>query len=421
MKRFRRIGLVVLVLLAGVALATTKTAFMRVARGAWNGARDAWRGDQFGKPLEKDANCLLIDKIVFKTPSQARHVSQGVQFLLVLAPQHPGRIEDYEFRLYREISRDGKRIEPWTVIQNWRAWPLEPTYVPESGVVVSYQVDVRPRAQPDDIRMHWVGQVAFHDCPMGSPANLLRNLLGDDFHRAGRQDALDHLAARLWLAVHMLHWEYEKVPLNAQASALARLPLVAEAKAQGEVCFAVRFFGGTVSTVDLSARSIRQADSPLTLEIDLRSYPRYRDAFDRLKSLSTKGRLMGTTMLAVYEGYHYGTPAFGEMRSIHDSVSHCGTQAELLKDLLDRVGVRGVETTKISLDDSIHWVIQLRPLGNEPLILDPTSGYIYRCRLEPTGCKALAEPIVLPQNRDLDCLRLDRLCQPGCRIETMTR
>lgn len=329
--------------------------------------------------------------------SQALPVGTPIDFVVQLADVP---LEWLEFRVWDLLPVN-------TIVTDWRSWPLPP-YLCDGPRHTALQVDVRLAAAPQIMERYWLGDVITHERTSESPANLVRNLASDDFDVFDNVAAQSILAGELWLATRMLVWEFDGVPVSEQLDRLraaCEVRLVDESPDGGCVVAGP----GRTYDVDLTARTLAQRESPVRVTVDLAHYPRYAEALRSLESVAPAARPVGLLVLAIYEGFRYGTPAGHVLGSVADVRSHCGTQAQLLQDLLSAWGVES-EVVAITVPAAVgppafHAVVQVRPDG-DPLLLDASAGYVYRCGADALMELAAPEPILLPQCRDLSELDL---------------
>ncbi len=349
----------------------------------------------------------LVERIFHVPAAVALPTGVPIEFFVWPRWHEP---EDLEFRLWDLLPEE-------KIVHDWAPWPLPP-FVCSEPRTTALQVDVRLKRQPQVIDRRWLNTFTFFDRQEPSAANLLRNLISDDFEVFAFSEGLGILARELWLATHMLQWQHEGAGPAEARQRLEALPGVEGVEAPPIGPLRVRMAGGRVYEVDLEAFTLSQAGSPVLLRLTLERYPRCRQALDAMRHLPSEARTVGLLTLAVYEGYHYGTPAQLALMHVADAISHCVTQMDLLRRILETCGLPAryafLATYDAQHNAAPHAFVQTRLDDGTPLLLDPTNGYMYLYDIADLGRRPVPEPVVLPQCRDLRQFDLRNLAaRPG--------
>lgn len=364
-----------------------------------------WLGEiEVHGPLVRDVGRL--------PPAHCLPIGTSIEFMVQVADVP---LDWLEFRTWDLVPTN-------TVVTDWQRWPLPP-YVCEVARRTALQVDVRMIDAPQIVERFWLGDVISYEQERGAGANLLRNLASDDFEIFDSAAALTILAGELWLATHMLIWEFDGVPIDEQLAFLRQACQVRHVQADsGGLC--VTLAPGRSYDLGLSTRTLAQTGSPVALTIDLARFSRYAQALRRLDGLPRSARPIALLTQAIYEGFRYGTPPGHFLGSVADVCSHCGTQSQLLQDVLDAWDIESdvvALTVPVSSGPPLfHALVQVR-LEDQPLLLDPSAGYLYACGADALAEFAVPDPIVLPQCRDLSQLDLRLLTSFDMEIAVAPR
>ena len=351
----------------------------------------------------------LVENIFYTPAATALPAGVPIEFLLYRADQ---ALEDLEFRLWDLLPEE-------RVVRDWGPWPLPP-FVCAEPRTTALQVDVRLKRLPQVIDRHWLSTFSFFGRQEPSAANLLRNLISDDFDVFGFPEAVAILARELWLATHMLQWRHEGVPPADARRRLEGLAGVESVETSPGGPLRVRMTGDRAYDIDLEACTLSQAGSPVLLRLTPDRYPHYRQALETMSGLARDVRIIGLLTLAVYEGYHYGTPPRFALADLPEAVSHCGSQIDLLRRILAACGLPAQLVFLTAYDEqqntAAHGLVQTRLNDATPLLLDPTNGFLYLYDITDLGRRPIPEAIVLPQCRDLHQFDLRTLSARPIRV-----
>lgn len=373
----------------------------------------------------------LVDGFTTLPPASA--LAAGTPFRFLVTPLEAAPLDSLEFRVL-EVSDRGETVR---TLRDWGPWPVPPLAATARGYVILW-MEVRERADPDALDRHPLGEFYISAGGAGGAdgtsgagrANLLRNLIADDFGSLDDEAAVAKLASELWLAVHILEQESDGAAPDTLAPAIRSLLPRAEVRtpADGgpiEVTMPAGATGTTGATgatyrIDPASRAFEEVGSPVSLRLDIEHYPRYREVFRVTRDLPPGRRMVAALTFAVYEGYHFGDPGHGRLRHPAQIVSHCGSQSLLLHRLLARCGV-AAEFVAFDAPTSSHLVLQVTRGEGGPLILDASSGLLYPIDARELRDRAPPAPLRLPPVRELDYVDLRRLRVPGTRVTIYTK
>ncbi|MBN1866092.1 hypothetical protein JW916_02250 [Candidatus Sumerlaeota bacterium] len=354
----------------------------------------------------------LVKRIVVVPAAASLPVGMSLSFWVEPLLSVP--IESLEFRLRTAVSRPGEE-RSWNVKVPWQDWPLPPFDVPdEAGRSVAIEIDAREKERPGRILTHWMGEKYPHRYER-SQANLLRALLSDEFGEMFGDKALLRLADKLNLSVSLLQWEFLGKTANEQRAALERATHVKSVDPGGASAPETRIVleSGVALRFDPAGRMLRQEGSPVSIHLDLASFPCYREAFSRCRDLDEEETHLAALAFAVYEGYEFGIPPDYLLGSIHDSMAHCGAFAFQLHEILSllgrRVGFAGFDR----VGGGAHLFVEAFMADGRSILLDPSAGYVYPFGSKKLGKRGLPQPIVLPQVRDLGFLNVSAIEDPS--------
>ena len=330
-------------------------------------------------------------------------------------------LDELEFRLLES----SKAAHKWTILQDWRDWPLEPV-VAASGRT-ALQVDVRRKNDPTVVDQRWLGQLYVEKGQEQRAKNcLMRNLLADDFDQLDESAARAALAREAWLAIHLLLWEHQSFSVAEKLQALRTLPGVAsadlestgpETAAPGKPppgTIRVMYHNGDGYRYDPARLTFREDDSPVSLDLSLAAYPEFAKVFRLAARLSPRARAVVGLTYFVCTGYLYGTPPFNP--SVRAGVAHCASGSTVLLDCLQQNGV-DAELAIIGREDgSTHVLVQAIPTTGEPLLLDSTIGLVYRANFRTLTLSSIPAPLVLPPVRVFPGLDLPTLLDGSCEV-----
>jgi|GEM_PF-3550851 len=352
----------------------------------------------------------LVQRLSYLPAATALPADIPVTFVAEPRPEFP--LDELEFRLW-SLKPTNK------IVNDWQPWPLPP-YKALTPKTTGLQIDVRMKKFPSIMHRTWLNSFYFSTRQNPPNVNLIRSLIADDFQVCTMTEETETLARELWLVTHLMVWEHLVLSPKQQALLLRIMPLVKNiTPIQGDKV-ALELIGGGCYEVDLGRRSIRQEKSPVTLDISLTTCEDYRAIFRAMAGQSKLAMAIAAVTHAVYTGYHYGTPPFRYLQHVADVVSHCGTQSNLLKQILK---LNHVECEVICLhvpDEQggfgVHALVQVNHPTQVPLLLDPSNGYLYEFDAQWLGTKDIPDPIILPQCRQLNFLDLRLLYRPGTRV-----
>lgn len=267
----------------------------------------------------------------------------------------------------------------------------------------SLQIDVRKKTEPWVVQKYYLGQFYVHDRDREKNSDyLIRRLLS--FYSSPVQndsDVLKSVSLDLDIALNMLRWEKEKIPLDKQNEKLRNLKSIGEIIEENKNIFIVKV-NGYVRYIDLNNRTYSDGISNLTISIS--NNPNINKIITESIADSDKIVLAKLVTYLIYVHYDYSqVPNEFERprKRLYSTLAHCQHLAEDITSILKNLGF-SVKTVGILSNDSTHAV-------NEVLIddivytLDPSSGVVFS-----KSIKQLKEnyelPYVLPQVRNLDLL-----------------
>ena len=361
----------------------------------------------------------LVERLGFSPPLVS--IPEGTRIEFVVQPLPAIPLSQLEFRLW-----DFPRGAPdWRVRQDWRPWPLDPLE-PGDGRI-AWQIDVRRRSDPTAVDQRWLGEVYVAPGQEQRGKNcLIRNLLADDFDRLEQSDAQAALAREVWLAVHLLLWESQRLAPDEVLRAVRTLPGVEAAaletgglsassdapeqsgdrSSRPPETIVVHYQDGSRYRFDTGRKTLREAGSPVVLDLSLAAYPQYAEVFKIADGLAPAAKAALAATYAVYAGYRYGTPPFNP--TVRSGLAHCGASAALLMQILQANRIEA-ETVVVALPNgSVHALVHASPDG-APLALDPTIGHVYPGDIGQMGGVRTPAPLALPRVRDLPWLDLRTL------------
>ena len=331
-------------------------------------------------------------------------VETPVEFAVRLRPNIS--LERLEFRVWELLPTN-------RVVTDWQHWPV-PAFHAAAARRTALQVDVRLSAAPSIIDSRWLNDFVFDDRYRAIQPNLLRDLAARGFEILDREQELRVTADALWIATHVLLWEYEGIEPREQVKLLGRLQAVADFAPAGGAIGLVTARSGRRYELDLIQRRMREAGSPVIWCIGLEDRPAYRQVFDLMGKSGDDEKILAAITYAVYCGYHYGTQASVQyMDDLEDTVAHCGDRAFLLREILSREEVDS-EFVEISCSEAGHIIVQARVNGGGPLLLDASTARIFRFDAHRLGKDPLPAPLILPETYHIDYLGLLEWYDPSC-------
>ena len=341
----------------------------------------------------------LLRKILSSPPVAALPEGTPIRFFL-----QPGGFppETLEFRLWSLLPTN-------QVVADWQPWPLPdfPLHPTDQSSQVAVQVDVRMKEYPAVMQMIWLNTFYLSPKEPTPVSSLLRSLLADDFRIADPEMATQVQAEELSLVLNLLYWEHWKLSVNEQMQKLKTLRCVKSVEGKTPDSLRVVLACGRAYTLDLKERQWHQEGSPLTLRFALDVFRSYENVYGRFEKDQEEIALIAGMTYAVYAGYHYGTAPNNILENPTDSIAHCGTLVRQLHDLLDDAGTTS-SFVAISVQGTDHRVLETTAKGAHYL-LDPSAGFIYRFSADQLGRAPIPVPIVLPQERNLDFLNLEKV------------
>jgi hypothetical protein len=342
----------------------------------------------------------LVRKIIYSPAAVCLPEGTPLHFFLEADGGFPP--ERLEFLLWSLLPTN-------KVVVNWQAWPLPDFILRQTGESnqVAVQVDIRLKAYPQVVHKIWLNTFYLSPKEPKPIPNLLRSLLADDFAIKDPKSAAQVQGEELSLVLNLLYWEHSKLPADEQMQKIKTLRCVKSVERKTPENLRVVLACGQAYTLDLKERQWHQEGSPLTLRFALDAFPSYENVYGRFEKDQEEIALIAGMTYAVYAGYYYGTAPNYILENAADSIAHCGTLVRQLHDLLEDVGTT-TSYVAISVQGASHRILQTSVNGVYYL-LDPSAGFIYRFSADQLGKAPIPIPIVLPQQRTLDFLNLQKI------------
>jgi hypothetical protein len=348
----------------------------------------------------------LVESASYTPLITALPVGMPVRFVLRLRQDF--LMEELEFRLW-----DLKPANQ--VVIDWQPWPL-PAFRREKPGYTGLQIDIRLRHSKNVIDNWWLGNFYYFSEIVDAEANLIRNLIADNFAVMDRDAAMAILADELWLAAHLMLWEYRGLTLRLQEDHLAHLAEMQQMTHGRGDTLSLRLRSCREYDLNLAKHVLHQSGSPLSLDLSLAAMPAIHDVFKAMDVGSDREYVLAAMTYAVHAGFHYGTStSIQYVDLLEDGVAHCGDRASLLFNMLDHQGVNAL-FVEVACAESGHILVLVRHERDGPLMLDPTTGLIYRFDAREWGKGAIPQPIVLPSAYHAGIRQLNQLQPKECGV-----
>ena len=173
--------------------------------------------------ISGDGSTRLVQSLGYQPQSVCNPVDTPIEFDITLFLDASGKTDyvkalaELEFRLWEYGDK-------WSVVYDWRPWPLPPYRASAPGSV-ALQVDIRRKDEPKAIDRRWRNQFSFlSDCkPYRS--NLFRCLIAMHFDVLDEEKLDALLADELQLVVALLHNDQLALDHGEQVRRLGKLRL----------------------------------------------------------------------------------------------------------------------------------------------------------------------------------------------------
>ena len=174
--------------------------------------------------ISGDGSTRLVQSLGYQPQSVCNPVDTPIEFDITLFLDASGKTDyvkalaELEFRLWEYGDK-------WSVVYDWRPWPLPPYRASAPGSV-ALQVDIRRKDEPKAIDRRWLNQFSFlSDCkPYRS--NLFRCLIAMHFDVLDEEKLDALLADELQLVVALLHNDQLALDHGEQVRRLGKLRCV---------------------------------------------------------------------------------------------------------------------------------------------------------------------------------------------------
>jgi len=306
-------------------------------------------------------------------------------------------LDELEFQLWTL-----KDNESWKIAQDYQSWPLPAYQFKEEGIY-SLQINVRRKADPENVQMLWLGQFYPHNQNRSENADyLLRRVLTN--YPEPNVNELSYLHPFIYelnLAVHLLYWDYRKFSLPEQERHLRTLQGVQLKKQTAPGMYDIRINESQTRTVNLGDNLI---ESPFTvLKVDSKSYANVITVFQSTKHLPQDMQIAAAMTYLLYVNYLYSQVPFEKERPrpmFYSTIAHCQNYSHELNELLGILGytVRALDLTYNS--GAVHALNEVKVNGRY-YMLDATTGVVYETGIQGIRTNYVS-PTVLPQVRELD-------------------
>jgi hypothetical protein len=350
----------------------------------------------------------LVRSLGYRPQSVCNAVDTPIEFDLALRMDAAGKkyvnaLEDLEFRLCEHGDK-------WSVVDDWRPWPLPPYRASHPGSV-ALQVDVRRKDDPENIDSHWLNEFVFLPGCQPCPNQLFRSLIAMHSDVLDEEKLCDLLADELQLVVALLHNDRLALEHGEQVQRLRRLPCVRGISADGPKSETITLRSGPVLHWNGRRHWLREEGRAVALRVGVADSPEYGDLFVRCAKLPEDAVAVAATASFVQSSYYYGTPSHAAAWSARNSVASCHQLALVLQRMLSGSGAapKLIEFSCASSGGSHVMVHAVTADSRTPLLIDPTVGCLYVCKLAEISPGKIPAPIALPNSRAI----------PGCDLRSL--
>ncbi len=359
--------------------------------------------------ISGDGSTRLVQSLGYQPQSVCNPVNTPIEFDITLFLDASGKTDyvkalaELEFRLWEYGDK-------WSVVYDWRPWPLPPYRASAPGSV-ALQVDIRRKDEPKAIDRRWLNQFSFlSDCkPYRS--NLFRCLIAMHFDVLDEEKLDALLADELQLVVTLLHNDQLALDHGEQVRRLGKLHCVGRIAPDGPHNDRITLRSGSVFHWDWHACLLQEEGKGVALRVGVAHSPEYGDLFQRCAKLPDDAVAAAATAFSVQSAYYYGTPRNVVSWSARDSVASCHQLALFLQQMLSGSGASSKLIRFFWANHTTGHVLvhAVTADSKTPLLIDPTVGCIYLCDLREISPDKLPAPIVLPHFRSI----------PGCDIRSL--
>ena len=357
-------------------------------------------------------NGNLIKNLFVSPSGVSLPAGTELTFNVQASPDYP--LEDLEFRLIELHPPEDKGAWDYKEVQKWQAWPLHPYALPDTPKgTMALQVGIRLKANPLIIQKKWMGQYYPYVSKPDKHANLLRSLIADDFDLEPTANSNQVLADELNLSLHLMLWQKQSALPADQTKKIRALANIKSVSQVDPSNTNVQYASMRSYNVDLAGMKLHEQDSPLEINVGLKDFPQYSDMLTSCSTLTENQKIMAGFVLAIFEGYRYGTPPNGTLESMCDTISHCASSSYQLLSLLRAIGYHAKVITMDDPEAGAHVIVQSNAPGEKPILLDTTMGCVYAFGVENFGKTAIPKPILLQSDHILDSLNLTTFFKPG--------
>ncbi|ATF15958.1 hypothetical protein [Brevibacillus porteri] len=338
----------------------------------------------------------LVEGISWAPFYVEKKVNEPIDFII---KEGKFQLSDLEFQLWGKYGE-----EDWKVITPYQASLATGYRFPKEGIY-SLQVDVRHKKHPNYRQQVWVGQFFVSNIEREANSDyLIRRLLSNYPSPAQNAGQIsESLIYELNLAIHMLMWEYHKVPLMDRVDKMRNLPGIVIGSVSNDSIVGLKI--GTESReVDLSANKLMSDDQ--LLSISLKQYPNVKKVLDDVRNLPDDIQFLSVLTYLYSVNYMYSQVPESDLRPripLYSLTAHCLNLASEMHDILRLLNYNVRYQSINYFEDAFHAVIEVK-VGSQIITLDPTVGLLFQDSLTSLKSSSKATPIVFPQVRDLNFL-----------------
>ena len=357
--------------------------------------------------LDAVQSVKLVESLGYEPESVCNPLDTPIEFDVSLVVGGPGTqyrdiLEGLQFRL-QEYS------DKWSVVYDWRSWPLPPYHASRPGMV-ALQVDVRRKDDPEKIDSRWLNQFSFLRDVKPCQNSLVRELLAIHFDVLDEEKLRDLLADELQLAIAVLRNDHIRMNHEEQINRLRKLSCVVRIVTDSP-SETITLRSGSVVHWNWQQRTLQEEGKTTALRVGAADLPEYGELFRRCASLPEDAVTTAATAFSVQLAYYYGTPKDAASWSARNSVASCEQLALILHRLL---AGSGVSTKLIGLrradNGACHILVQAVTAESKiPMLIDPTAGCYYLCDARTISVDNIPDPIFLPHSRSI----------PGCDLRSL--
>lgn len=315
-----------------------------------------------------------------------------------------------EFRLWEFGDK-------WSIVYDWRSWPLPPYRASAAGSV-ALQVDIRRKDNPGAIDSRWLNQFSFLPDPKPCQSPLFRSLIAMHFDVLDEETLRGLLTDELQLAVALLRHDRLALEHGEQVRRLGRLPCIRSLSPGGPHEDTITLRSGPILHWNWQEHWLQEEGKEVLLRVGVADAPEYGELFQRCAKLPEDAIAAAATAFFVQSAYYYGTPRDVVSWSARDSVASCLQFGLLLQRMLSGSGVSSkLIAFNCQNDGGSHVLVQAITADSKtPLLIDPTAGRIYLCNLREISPDKLPDPLVLPHSRPIPACDIRRLIDHGSTI-----